>query len=145
VADCNPHPKTSPPPRLPVSLFHSHSSTNGDSVDFDQGSAREGGDLNGAARGVGWAEEATVHLVDRCIVGEVDDVDRRAYDVVEIAASGSKHGSEVFHDSLDLHADVSDDHLAGCWIQWDLSTEKEQAAGAYGLRIWTDGSGGLFG
>ncbi len=107
-----------------------------DRVDLDARALRQPRDLHRRTRGKRPRKSFRVDLVHFRKICHLDQIDRRANDVLEAETGGAKNRAEVVERAFRFFCDVGFHHFAGARIERDLPAQKHhRAARANGLRI----------
>src|SRR5208282_2554536 len=109
-----------------------------DCFDLDAGAARERRDLHRGAGRIGRLEMLAVDAIDHFEVGQVDQINRGLYDVIEAGARGVQNLTYIFHHAPGLDLDPTRGQLAGARVQSDLAGAKDQAVVVDRLRVRSD-------
>ncbi len=109
-----------------------------DRLDLDQGAARQGGHLDGAAGRRGLDDVPGVDGVDRREVGQVGQEDRGLDDVGQRHAGGREDRLQVDQRPLRLVVDAVE-QLAGGRVQPELAGAEDEAVDGDGLAVRADG------
>ena len=112
---------------------------------FHQCAAWQRCHANGGASRVGDSEVLLHHGVEGGEVGQIGEVGVELNDVVQAAACGFTHGTQVFEHLVGLGFKVVAHQLHGIGHEGDLPAEIHGVACVDGLAVCADGGGGLGG
>src|SRR5262249_51784550 len=112
-------------------------------LDLDPCPRRQGGHLDRRPRRVWRREVATVDVVHRAELCEVDDVDGGLDDRRERQAGGGENGGKVFAGAGGLGGDAAGDGLACSGVEAHLAGAEDEGAGVDRLGVGTERARGV--